>query len=69
MHKELGEDRTRIADPKWPKGYPIPCSAVKASVKKEEKATLGVTVFVFPSKLHTMSPALCDVSEHLPADG
>lgn len=24
-HKELGGDRTRTADQKWPKGYSIPC--------------------------------------------
>ena len=43
MHKKLGADRTRTADPNWPKGFPVPVWHHGNKGKKEE----GAMGFVF----------------------
>lgn len=43
VHKELGEDRTRTADPHWPKGCTHPKGRHTQQEKLVEKRRKGVT--------------------------
>jgi len=52
VHKELGGDTARMADPNQAKGYPMPRGvmlSIESWGKKKEGGMVGVVAFVFPS--------------------
>ena len=48
VHKKLGGDTARTAEPNWPKGYSTPYD-VMLSIYSWQKKKEGVMAFVFPS--------------------
>ena len=73
VHRGLGGDTARTADPSWPKGHPMPYDAVLSNNswgEEEEGGTFRVTSSAFPSHHYVWwSSAFLETAEHLPADG
>lgn len=68
-HKKLGEDTARTADPKWPKGYPIPHGTVLSNKCWSKKGWRGKDtgsdgIYLPTEPLQVLSPAFLKVAEH-----
>lgn len=75
VHKDMGGDTNRTADPNLPNGYPMPQDIVlshNSSGKEGERAGRDVCSngICLPNKwLHMVSHTFLEVAEHLPNNG
>jgi len=74
VHRRLGGDTARTANPNGPKGYPMPygvvLTAYKAGGRRRKRGTSGVMVSVLPSNRYAWwSSAFLEMAEHGPASG
>ena len=67
MHKELGGERTRIADPNWQRDishFMASCLPIEDGGKKKERG-----IFEVMALLYVRSHSFLRVAEHLPVYG